>query len=356
MLFSYIPDVLGLPEDAPEFDRHTSRWHARTIGHLFAELGFIVDGVRWDDETFIPQRDYDVVFDIYVNLVRWLPYLKPTAIKLVHCTGSDPYYQNLAELARIEALTRRRPGLYTPRRLLAHPDRSRYALYVADACSLLGNEHTLSTYPAQFHPKMHLVTPSTSYLGATIKSPEALVPPEREFLWYFGTGAVHKGLDLVLEVFAGHPEWMLNVVGPVIEELDFVALYQRELLGLPNIHYHGSLTPSGEEFRAITSRSFCFIAPSCSEATSSAVVTCLRVGLFPIISKDAGVTMPAGCGVTLESVSIVAIEAAVSTVLALPEEVLAAQIAQSQAYAAELFTREHFRADMRTFIQQVLQF
>jgi glycosyltransferase involved in cell wall biosynthesis len=354
VLFSYIPDVLKLPDNAPEFDEHTSRWHSRTIGHLLAESGYIVDGVHWNDHTFMPRQDYDIVLDIYVNLVRWLPALKPTTIKLLHCTGSDPYYQNMAELRRIEALTRRRAGLYVPKRMLAYPDRSRYALHWADACSLSGNEYTFGTYPAEYRAKMQLITLSASQLGRTIKSPDRLVPPEREFLWYFGSGAVHKGLDLVLEVFARHPEWVLNVVGPASEEPDFVALYSRELYELPNIHYHGRLRPSGEEFRAITSRSFCFIAPSCSEGTSSAVVTSLCVGLYPIISRDTGVTLPDGCGIYLETSSIDEIDQAATRVISLPDYTLAEQIAQAQAFAARTFSRERFRADMVEFLSGVL--
>ncbi len=354
VLFSYIPEVFGLPDDDPEFDRHTSRWHARTIGHLLAEFGYIVDGVRWDDETFLPRQEYDVVFDIYVNLVRWLPYLKPATIKLLHCTGSDPYYQNIAELRRIEALTRRRAGLYTPKRLLAYPDRSRYAMHLADACSLLGNEYTLNTYPVEYHAKVRLITPSASKLDTTIKPSDGLVPPEREFLWFFGSGAVHKGLDLVLEVFARHPEWVLNVVGPAGDEPDFVAFYRHELYELPNIHYHGQLTPSGEAFRAITSRSFCFVAPSCSESVSSAVVTCLCVGLFPIVSRDTGVTLPDSCGIYLETSSIDEIEQAAKQVISLPDQELTRQIARVQEFAAQTFSRERFREDMVKFLSDAL--
>ncbi|MCD4686675.1 MAG: glycosyltransferase [Anaerolineae bacterium] len=351
---SYIPDVLSLPDDDPQFDQHTSQWHARTIGHIFAELGYIVDGVCWDDETFIPQRDYDVVFDIYINLARWLPYLKPETIKLLHCTGSDPYYQNRAELVRIDALTRRRPGIYVPRRMLAYPARSRYAIHCADACSLLGNTYTLSTYPGQYHTKMQLVTLSTSKLDATIKTPDAWVPPEHEFLRFFGTGAVHKGLDRVLEVFARHPEWILNVVGPVSDEKDFMALYKRELSELPNIRLQGPLTPSSDAFRIITARSFCFIAPSCSEGISSAVVTCLRVGLYPIISYDTGVTLPDGCGVMLETSSIEEIEEATKQVMSLTDHELVTQITQIQKFAAQTFSRERFRADMYEFLSDAL--
>jgi glycosyltransferase involved in cell wall biosynthesis len=354
VLFSYVPDVLRLPEDAPEFDTHTSRWHARTIGHLFVEMGYIVDGVRWDDQVFLPQRDYDVVFDIYINLVRWLPYLKTNTIKLLHCTGSDPYYQNSAELQRIDALTRRRAGLYVPKRFVPHPDRSRHALYLADACSLLGTEHTLRTYPLEYHAKIQLITVSASKLGTTIKTSDRLVPAEREFLWFFGAGVVHKGLDLVLEVFAHHPEWVLNVVGPVSDEADFVALYHHELYELNNIRYNGRLTPSSEEFRAIASRSFCFIAPSCSESLSSAVVTCLNVGLFPIISRDTGVTLPDGCGVYLETNSIDEIEQSVRLVFSLPDQELAHQIATIQNFAAQSFSRERFRADVAKFLSAVL--
>jgi glycosyltransferase involved in cell wall biosynthesis len=180
------------------------------------------------------------------------------------------------------------------------------------------------------------------------------VPQDRGFLWFFGSGAVHKGLDLVLEVFAGTPQLALHVVGNVFSEPDFVRIYRKELLETSNIHYHGFLPARSRAFADVLDRCFCFIAPSCSEAISSAVVTCLQAGLLPILSRDVGVTLPTDCGVTLESCDIDTVREAVLSCCALPDEAVERQISATQDLGIKAFSRKSFSRAMEAALRAVL--
>jgi len=352
VLFSYLVYPLMWPETAPEFDGHSNAWESREIARIFQGLGYQVEAFRWDDNQFIPSGRYDIVFDIYTNLGRLATFFDHHTIKILHCTGSDPYYQNSAELKRVQAVNDRRNSQYLPRRMVQFPEQNYKSLQIADACSLLGNEHTLSTYPAHLRNKFELIPVSASPLGNTQKTSSQYVPEERQFLWFFGSGAVHKGLDLVLEVFARNPNLVLNVVGDVSSEADFMQMYARELLDTPNIHYHGRLIPKSEAFQKICRDSFCFIAPTCSEGTSTAVVTCLQIGLYPIISRDTGVDLPVDCGLYLEECSMDEIEKAVISVYNLPAVELSNQIAAVQSFAQGHFSRQKFREAMENFISR----
>ncbi len=354
VLFSYLEQPLLWPDDAPGFALHGNGWESREIARIFVGEGFAVDAINWADDAFVPARPYDVVFDISRNLGRLAPLL-PRALKLLHCTGSDAGYQNAAEARRVEELTRRRGGSYRAQRTVAFPGAQALSLEAADACSLLGNERTLATYPERVRAKMRTVAVSASDLGPNRKGPGAYVPAEREFLWFFGWGAVHKGLDLLLEVFAAHPEWTLNVVGSALEEPEFVRLYRTELTALPNIRAHGFLSPGGPEFGAIVRRCFCFVAPACSEGTSAAAVTCLQAGLFPIVSRDTGVSLPAGCGIWLESCSLEEIAGAVAAAHRMPEAALATQSGAVQREALRRHSREAFRDEMSAFLRDALR-
>jgi hypothetical protein len=203
--------------------------------------------------------------------------------------------------------------------------------------------------------KFELVTVSASHLDKTVKSRDQFAPAKREFLWFFGGGAIHKGLDLLLEVFPRHPDMILNVVGDVTSEVDFVEIYQRELLHTPNIHYHGYMIPSTSKFKNVVESTFCFIAPTCSESISSAVVTCLQIGLYPIISRDTGVDLPYGCGVYLEDCSLEEIEDAVINVYNLPAAEIIRQIAVIQEEALHNYSRGKFREKMTHFITQAIE-
>jgi glycosyltransferase involved in cell wall biosynthesis len=354
ILLSYLEAPLRWPEDAPEFHFHSNWWESREIARIFVEEGYTVDAIHWTDDTFTPTHAYDVVFDISRNLGRLAPLVPPAALKILHCTGSDAEYQNAAEARRVEDLRRRRGGEYTGQRAVAAPGVQARSLEVADACSLLGNAYTLATYPERFHAKMRTVTVSASDLGPNFKRPGSYVPTEREFLWFFGWGAVHKGLDLLLEVFAANPQWALNVVGNALDEPEFVRLYERELTVLPNIRAHRFLRPGGPEFGEVLRRCFCVVAPTCSEGTSAAVVTCLQAGLFPILSRDTGVSLPPGCGIYLEACSLQEIEAAVRTAQGLPVGALSSQIGTVQREALRRYSRAAFRAEMSGFLRDAL--
>jgi len=355
VLFSYLEYPLLWSEDDERFSGHTNKWESREIARIFTGLGFTVDAISWGDQQFMPMTKYDVLFDIHINQQRLAPLLGRHAVKILHCTGSDPYYQNRAEMERIRALESRRKVLYSPKRLVAYPDLARKSMQIADACSLLGNSHTLQTYPEEFRHKIQLVTVSASKLGSSIRAAPYYVPGKREFLWFFGGGAVHKGLDLLLEVFARHRDYTLNIVGGVDSEKDFLKMYAHELTELPSIKYHSYLKPDSERFREIVKDVFCFIAPSCSEGISPAVVTCMQIGLYPIISRDTGVSLPAGCGICLETCSIEEIESAALTAYQMSDSSIIEQTGQVQRYALETFSRERFRMLMERFITRTIE-
>ena len=165
---------------------------------------------------------------------------------------------------------------------------------------------------------------------------------------------VHKGLDLLLEVFSKHREFTLNVVGKVDREPDFMSIYRHELTELPNIKLHGPLRTDSDRFREIIKDVYCFIAPSCSEGLSPAVVTCLQIGLYPVISHDTGLVLPSGCGIYLEECTIDEIETALIAVSQMATPNLTAEINQSQSYALSELSRARFTETMEDFISHAL--
>lgn len=354
VLFSYVAHVIGDANNAANFRYHSNKWESLEIARIFTELGYDVDAIEFDNFQFIPKRHYDAIFDIFINLARLEPYLDATTIKFLHATGSDPYYQNEAEQRRVAATNQRRGSHCTPKRQIAQPDQSRRAIEIADVCSLIGSEHTLATYPQALREKFTLVPVSASPIGAGKKLPGAFVPEKREFLWYFGAGAIHKGLDLLLEVFAKNPQWTLNIVGMIDGEKDFLSTYHHELTELPNIRYHGNFPSDSRDFQRILSNVFCVVAPTCSEGISPAIVTCLQIGLYPVISRDTGVTLPDGYGTYLEECSLQEIEAAIGSVFALPTPYLTEQITFIQNFALNTYSRQRFRETMYNLIKSSL--
>ena len=355
VLFSYLENPLRWSEDHRGFGGHTNQWESREIVRIFTDLGYQVDAINWSDQEFVPQQSYNVCFDISTNLQRLAPFLDRSAVKILHRTTSDPYYQNRAELARVSALETRRNANYEPKRHIAFPDLEYKSMQVADVCSLKGNDHTLRTYPQEFRHKIKLLQISGCSLPDDLKKDSDLVPRKREFLWFFGSGVVHKGLDLLLEVFSKRSEFTLNIVGKVDREPDFMNIYHHELTELPNIRMHGPMRTDSRRFRDIIKDVFCFIAPSCSEGLSPAVVTCMQIGLYPLISCNTGITLPPDAGRYLTECTIPEIENAITEVIRMTASDLQSEIMKSQSYTLRELSRARFREKMENFLLHALR-
>lgn len=351
-LLSYIADAVVWPDDHPRLRTHSNFWECREIARLLNARGYGVDAIDWDDSAFQPDRPYDLVLDIDANLQRLAPLLPETTVRILHLTGSYGPFQHRAELERVADFEKRTGKLYSPKRLVRWLELAERSLDLAHACSLLGNECTLDTYPEKYRNKITLIPVSGSPLSG-VKSADEMYPERREFLWYFGSGAVHKGLDLVLDVFHSHPEWTLHVVGDAPCERDFAAAYGNQLAA-PNVRIHGHLAPGDADFAGKIRNAFCFIAPSCSEGASPAVVTCLQMGLFPILSRQTGVDLPPGCGIYLDELNSASIEKAVRGVLALGREEVVRQISACQRMALKAYSRPAFSAAFSEFLRKVL--
>jgi glycosyltransferase involved in cell wall biosynthesis len=347
-LVSYLAEPVGLRAGSRSLRGHTNAWECREFAHSLAELGLAVDAIDFTDRDFSPSERYDVVLGLHSELAELAAQTEaPTA--LIHHTGAYPSFQNAAELRRIDALKSRRGIRCQPRRQVEQGPAYDQSLRAASAASLLGNEWTRSSYPPEHRAKVTCL-PATGSTLARVRRQRDLVPRQREFIWFFGSGAVHKGLDRALEAFARTPELVLHVVGNIGDEQDFIDAYRRELLGLPNIHWYGFLDPSSWRFRRLVRSCFCVVAPTCSEGTSPATVTMLQLGLYPLISRESGITLPDGAGRYLETCEVEEIHAAAGELSEMAESELAEQTRATQAMALERHSRAAFSRAVRTYL------
>ena len=348
VLVSYLSAPLLASKNDPRFKGHSNFWEAQEIVRIFSNLGYTVDCINWDQRYQIDDENYSVIFDIANNLQKFIPFVDKKTKKILHITGSYWGYSSPAEVARVKALEDRTGMFYSPKRLVIYPELAERSLAMADVCSLIGNTCTLETFPKEYRSKITLVPVSASLIGNFLV--ETTFPKEREFLFFAGFGAVHKGLDLVLEAFKRMPYLTLNIVGSLSNEYDFLKIYHKELFQSPHIKYHGFLYPSSSELQNIVKQCVAFINPSCSESISTAVATCMQLGLFPIVSRNTGVDLPKKCGFFLETCSIEEIMQLVLTVYNLPQIELEKQMNTCKIFAQQEYSRSAFTKKMYEFI------
>ncbi|NVN91170.1 MAG: glycosyltransferase [Desulfuromonadales bacterium] len=352
VLVSYLSEPLTWKPGDRRFLGHSNAWESSEIVRILNSLGYRVDVIKWNDVGFVTHNTYSAIFDIHNNLTR---YGSSEVPRLFHVTTSDPIFSNSAALQRVADLKERRGCEVRSHRAIPDDEVEMFQrnLVAADVISFLGNKATASTFPETIRSKFRFVPVTGSYLSWH-RDPRKTTFAN-EFLWYGGFGAVHKGLDLTLEVFARHPELILHVVGPYLKEKDFTRAYYRELKFCPNIVSHGFLFPSSDRFRTLTKRVKAFILPSCSESASTAAVTCMQYGLFPVVSDNCGIDVDDSMGIRLHTCSIDEIEQAVLSLCSTPNKSMCQMTLNAQKYALKVFSQEAFRERMHSVLSEVLQ-
>lgn len=344
VLLSYIIDPFLLAPGQALPHTHTHYWESWQIAQTFLELGYAVDVISWKNTTFTPQKDYAFFVDVRNNLERLAPLLNADCVKILHSDTAHILFHNAAESRRLLELQQRRGVTLRPRRF----EMPNLALEHADCGIIKGNAFTLGTYRYANKPLYPIGgTPVSLYPWPEGKDFAAC---RKHYLFLSSGGMVHKGLDLVLEAFAGMPEYELTVCGPVAREEGFVRAFHKELYETPNIHTHGWVDVEGPEFTTIVRRCVGLVYPSCSEGQSGGVITCLHAGLIPLISYESGVDVHADFGMILPACSVAQIQQAVRAMSARPPDELAQMARRAWEFARANYTRERFAQTLRAAI------
>jgi hypothetical protein len=327
---------------------HTNRCEAVQIAQTFLDLGYRVDVIGENNESFVPAKQYSIFVGNRINFDRITESLNPDCLKILHIDTAHWLFHNTAEHRRFLQLQQRRQFTLPKRRSL----KPNLAIEHADCATILGNEFTMGTYRYANKPlyRMSISTP-TLYPWAEGKDFNS---SRRHFLWFGGWGFIHKGLDLVLEAFVGMPDLHLTVCGPIEEEQDFKQAFSKELYETPNIHTEGWVSIDSRKFDEICRRSIALIYPSCSEGQCGGVVTCMHAGLIPIVSYESGIDVSETFGVVLKESSIQEIQNAARKIASLSARELQLMARAAWDFARVTHTREKFSEQYRKNIAEIL--
>lgn len=347
VLLSYVVQPFIVTRAEFERTTHTNPVECLEIAEAFLRRGYAVDVVPWTDANFVPKKPYAFVVDIHGALERLSRVLPANCVKLFYITGAHWLFQNQAEYARLLDVQRRQGVTLLPRRTVS-PSKN---IECADHVFGLGNAFVHGTYAYAAKPIHRLPLPAVVSFAEPVPKP---VEAGKRFMWIGGGGAVHKGLDLVLEAFRLLPkDFELTICGPVPAEQDFVELYRRDLQETPNIRTVGRIDVRGSQFRALAEEAAALIYPSCSEGTPGSVVTAMHAGLIPIVSREAGIDVE-GFGVQLAESSVEAIVRALQDVAALSQDERAERSHRAWEQARFTYTRAAFREHLDAFLMTLI--
>ena len=346
-LFSYILDPFLVPPGSRIPHWHTNYWESFTMGRILAEAGYRVECISWTNHAYLPPEPVDVLVDVRLNLERLAPLVGEDAVKVFHVDTCHHAFHNRAQRERLDRLRRDR-GLALPAEKTMPENRG---IETADCGTILGNELTASTYAFADKPLFRI--PLSNSLTYPWPEKKDFAAARRRFLWVGSTGLVHKGLDLVLEAFAGMPEMELVVCGPIRRERAFEAAFFEELYETSNIHTEGWVDVAGTRFREILDSCLGIVYPSCAEGGGGSVISCMHGGLLPVVTRTASVDVAPDYGVLLPGATVAEIQDGVRALACRPRDELETMARKAWAFVREHHTREVFDREYRRFVSRL---
>ncbi len=331
-------------------EKHISAWQCLEMAQAFLDRGYNVDVIDYQNDRFMPEKDYNIFIDVHSNLERIGPLLNQECVKVLLIVWAHWLFHNYANYKRHVELQQRRKLILKPKRQL-QPTKG---IGVADIVLTSANQFTPGTYGIAQRPVFYLPIPSQ--IMCPFPEDKDYDITRTNYLYFSGFGAVHKGLDLLLEAFAEMPNYHLYVCGRLEEEKDFTDAYHKELFQTPNIHYLGFVDVAGRKFLDVANTCVGVISPSCSEGGSGAVINCSRAGLIPIISYECGIAVDGSFGLILEKCSIEEIKNSVKEISDLSGQELKAMARSAWEFARTNHTRERFTEEYSKVVDNIIQF
>lgn len=335
---------------------HTNQTEALEIARLFKELGFNVDIVRYDHDygRLIDYSKYSVLFGFGTPFEKSFFYKKNEQIHIYYGTTMHPDFLNQASIKRIEEVYHKKGNLLVDSgRIIENtwPVQTAFSDYIIT----LGNEVTVDSYKKKFKNKIFNIPASYYNILNVNDIKRDYTQAKKNFLWFGGVGLIHKGLDLLLEIFKENPEINLHICGYFEEELRFQKCYQEELFKTPNIHLHGFVNLESEKFKAIINKCAFVVLPSCSEGCNTSLLnTIANGGLIPVATKEVGVDFKE-FGIVIKSIEKNNIVESINAANNLTVDQIKEMSSTGQAFIQKNYSLEHYSKKLKDALCKILK-
>jgi glycosyltransferase involved in cell wall biosynthesis len=337
--------------------KHNNQIEALEMAQVVHELGYRVDVVNFSNAMAIDYSRYDLLFGsgpAFEGAFLQEAGLRPKTI--LYQGGAFVPVGNRASLRRLQDVFQRR-GVWLPGSGRIAAGGIVGCEEVVDGLIVLGNAVTGDTYRAVTDRPVHqlpLLFIQVADAGDILQARD-LARVKNHFMWFAGAGLVHKGLDLVLEAFARHPELHLHVYGAIDHEPGFSRAFHHELRELPNVHVERWLALESPEFREALLANAFVICPSAAEGCCSSVLNvCGNGAIVPILTRECGIDLE-DYGVLVGATTVAAVEAALLQAAAFSEQELDRRMRRTADYMGAEHSRERYHQRMKAAVQAILE-
>ncbi len=286
--------------------------------------------------------DYDYIIGLG-NAFRRAISINPQAKKVLYLTEKTPSFSLRKERERIEYLVKRH-------KIKAKIERSgkffkEEDFENLDYCIMMGKKEDEHLVP---NSKTFIIHPSGLKNEKFRIEDRNIEKAKKNFIWIGSSGAVHKGLDILFDVFKNHPELTLHVVG--LNPIDRLLL--KPLIS-KNIIDYGYMLISSDEFRQIANKCAFIAFPSCSEGVATSVITAMNHGLIPLVSDESSLEYN-NCGETMMSYLVEDVEDVIKRWSEKNNEFLIKKMHETIVFSETEYSFENFSKSIHNIVSQIL--
>jgi len=335
--------------------RHSNIMECYTIAKIFDKLGFSVDVADHSSKKKIDYSKYEIIYGLGDVFEKSFFYNKKKIIRIFYSTGCNPFYSNLKTMLRIR-------DFYHSHGLIALSSARiaknfYFQTLFSDEIIALGNNFVSNTYT-----KINKYGPNISNLKLFFYDTYDIDLKQKNisliknsFLWFGSLGLIHKGLDLLIDIFSKHKDLTLHICGASNSEKEFFTYYNKILQKSKNIINHGFVDLRSEEFKNIMNQCAFVIYPSVSEGCPSSVLNVIaNGGLIPLITKSSGLDID-DFGFIIKDTKKKFVYEAIQKALSLSEEDILSLSLMAKKTIRENYSYENYENNLSKIIENIVK-
>lgn len=325
----------------------TQPFEILAISKVLADAGYCIDVIDCKDTKALPylkEKNYDLIFgfgETFFQLTR----KHPEAKSILYMTEHHPEFADREEKKRLSYFYERhkkkarivRSGNYYKPHHLTNP--------FSHVITMSEVEPFINTYA---NPYCVFPTGVTN-LNFNIEGKDHN-SGRHNFLWLGSYGAIHKGLDLLLDVFENRDDIVLHIAG--LSEEDEKLLNPKKKVNIVN---HGYINIKTDTFLKVVQTCSFVILPSCSEGCSTAITTGMLHGMIPIVIEDTGFNRLNENAIFLKDYKVTYIDKELTEISA--KSITELEIFSKQVYrfAHKNFLPDSFERNFKKIMQTILK-
>lgn len=335
--------------------QHAQDHHINQMLHYFITRNYCIDLCDCKDTTAfdrIKRIRYDIVLGfgpLYEKVCTELG----IPLKVLFVTENNPSVVKNKYNERLEYFKERHPSLTTKKSLVRSGFYNANLFRLSDVSIIMNSQYNAESMIGMTKFSFRINSNAIQRSDFILDETRVLAEIERNrnnFVWFGSGGAIHKGLDLLLDAFHELPESLLSIYGLYDKER-----YYYDKLKSGNTIDRGRISVSSASFleNVVYGNTF-VIYPSCSEGMNTGVATCMSYGLIPIVTKECGFDYTSGM-IILDDFKIETIVNCIKDLDKMPSIELVQRRKQIYEYSQTAFSLRKFDNDFSCIMDKILE-